>query len=362
MQEHIIEKENSDEISLKELIQKIKIWVDYLKTQWIKIALVGFIGGCIGFVYAWVQPINYTAKISFIVEEGKSSSGGGLAALAGQFGFDVSGGAGNSIIAGDNILLYLKSESLVRATLLSPFDSSKNYSLADKFADVYELRKSWQKNEKIGTVYFPSNAVNFSLQQDSLLKGIISSILLKQLSVDRPEKKATFITAQVTFKDQILAKLFCERLVYITTEKYVDIKTTRQKNNVNKLQFRADSLEFALNRKTYTSNDALKKLMDLNPLFRAEATNVEISGRDKLVLQTIYGEIVKNLEIARVTLNQETPVIQVVDSPYLPLKKEKKSRLTFAVIFSFLFVFGIVSYLLIKKYFINSFSQTLKTF
>ena len=28
--------EESDEISLKELIQKIKIWVSYLKTQWIK--------------------------------------------------------------------------------------------------------------------------------------------------------------------------------------------------------------------------------------------------------------------------------------------------------------------------------------
>ena len=341
---------NSDEISLSELIQKVKGWFSFLKTQWKKILLVGFISGCIGFVFAWMQPIKYTANISFIVEEGKSNSGGGLAALAGQFGFDVSGGAGNSIIAGDNILLYLKSESLIRATLLSPFDSSKNYSLADKYADVYSLRKSWEKNSKIGKLYFPSNnSKGYSIKQDSLLKGIISNILLKQLSVERPEKKATFIVAQVTFNDQILAKLFCERLVYLTTEKYVDIKTTRQKNNVNKLQYRADSLEHLLNLKTYTSTESLKKLMDLNPLFRSEATSVEISGRDKMVIQTIYGEIVKNLEIARVTLNQETPVIQVVDSPYLPLKKNKTSKLISLIVGGFFGSLIFIGWLIIRQ-------------
>jgi uncharacterized protein involved in exopolysaccharide biosynthesis len=95
MQEQLNNNSNnsSDEISLKELIQKIGEWGIYLKTQWIKIAIVGLIGGCIGFVYAWMQPITYTAKLTFVVEEGKSggSSLGGLASLAGQFGVDVGG-------------------------------------------------------------------------------------------------------------------------------------------------------------------------------------------------------------------------------------------------------------------------------
>ena len=345
--------EESDEISLSELIQKIKGWFSFLKTQWIKIALVGFIGGCIGFVYAWMQPINYTAKISFIVEEGKSSSGGGLAALAGQFGFDIGGGGGgNSVIAGDNILLYLKSESLVKETLLSPFDSTNTYSLADKYADVYELRKSWEKDDEIGKVYFPSNdAKKYSIKQDSLLKGIISNILKTQLNIERPEKKATFINASVILKDQILAKLFCERLISLAKEKYIDIKTSRQKINVDNLQKRADSIEFLLNRKTFASLDMQKQFMDMNPLFKSNATNVEITSRDKLILQTVYGEIIKNLEIAKISLSQETPVIQVVDSPYLPLKKEKKSRKNYAIMFSFLLGSVFIGYLLIKNKF-----------
>jgi hypothetical protein len=41
------------------------------------------------------------------------------------------------------------------------------------------------------------------------------------------------------------------------------------------------------------------------------------------VLQTIYAEIVKNLEISRTMLIQETPTFQVVDEPELPLKKNR---------------------------------------
>ena len=69
---------SSDEISLKELIQKIGEWYRYLKTQWWKIAIAGFIGGVIGFIYTWMQPITYTAKTTFVVEDAKSPTGQSL--------------------------------------------------------------------------------------------------------------------------------------------------------------------------------------------------------------------------------------------------------------------------------------------
>jgi uncharacterized protein involved in exopolysaccharide biosynthesis len=47
--------ENNDEISLKELIQKIKEWVAYLKTRWKIIFLAGVLGAAIGVVYALFQ-------------------------------------------------------------------------------------------------------------------------------------------------------------------------------------------------------------------------------------------------------------------------------------------------------------------
>ena len=46
---------DADEISIKELIQKIKDWVAYLKTKWKIIFLAGLLGAAIGVVYAIYQ-------------------------------------------------------------------------------------------------------------------------------------------------------------------------------------------------------------------------------------------------------------------------------------------------------------------
>lgn len=41
----------------------------------------------------------------------------------------------------------------------------------------------------------------------------------------------------------------------------------------------------------------------------------------------MYAEVVKNLELSKIAMAQETPVIQVVDSPILPLEKIRLGKL-----------------------------------
>jgi hypothetical protein len=361
MQEQtIINTDNSsDEISLKELIQKMGEWWRYLKAHWIKIVLVGFIGGCIGFVYAWMQPITYTAKMTFVVEEGKSGSSslGGLASLAGQFGVDVGGSSGGGVLSGDNILLYFKSESLAREVLLSRYDSSSNKSVADVYAEVHELKNKWAKNDKVGKVDFtPSSPISktYSRLQDSLIQSITAAILKTQFVVAKTDKKAGFIEVITTMENEVLAKLYCERIVKVAVDRYINIKTQRQKTTVDKLQARVDSVANLLGKKT-ASGAALQTsatTMDINPLYRTgTAVAVETTVRDKTMLATIFASIVQNLELAKFTLSQETPVIQVVDSSEFPLKKEKMSRLKTAILFSFGFGFVLVVFLIAKKAF-----------
>lgn len=91
MQEQI--QQETEEISLKELIIKIKSVWSFLLTKWRIIVLIGLLGGGIGLLFAYLTPIKYTSKLTFVVEEGKSG-GGGLASLAGQFGFDLGGVSG----------------------------------------------------------------------------------------------------------------------------------------------------------------------------------------------------------------------------------------------------------------------------
>lgn len=291
---------SSDEISLKDLILKLQEWFLYILKHWLIVSVVGLIGGLAGFFYASKQMPTYSAKVTFVVEEGKSGSSslGGLASLAGQFGVDVGGSSGGGLLSGDNILLYFKSPSLAREVLLSTYDSLSNTSIADEYAKVYNLTKSWSENKKIGAVRFPilTMTTQYTRLQDSLLQGIINDINKTQFTVARADKKAGFIDVTSTMQNELLAKIYCERIVEKVVERYINIKTQRQNATVQKLQSRVDSIANLLRQKT-VSGAALQNTsstMDINPLYRTgTSVAVETTLRDKTLLSTIFASVRK---------------------------------------------------------------------
>ncbi len=342
-----------DEVSLKELVDKIRELWNYLIKKWVVILIAGIIGGVIGLTYAWLQPVKYVSRLSFVVEESKAGVGG-LAAIAGQFGFDISGGAGGGVFAGDNILLFLKSESLCRETLITNYDSAGKQTLADRYAEASDLKKSWSK--KISNINFAQyRNGNFPRQEDSLLQIMIKQILKKDLEVGKPDKKASFIEVKTTMNDELLSKYFSERLVKNATDRYVESKIKVKALNVAKLQHRADSLGALLNNRTYSAAAMQQSLVDVNPALRMAPVAAEITSRDKTMIATIFAEVVKNLEISKVALSQETPAIQMVDSPVLPLKKEIKSLVLYSLLAAIILIGLTVIYLIVKKNLSNSF-------
>jgi hypothetical protein len=128
---------------------------------------------------------------------------------------------------------------------------------------------------------------------------------------------------QVTTRDEKFSQFFCERLLKITTDFYVDTKTKRLSNNVFRLQRRADSLGILLDKKTYSAAETNQFLLDANPAYSSPTVNAEISSRNKYIQSVVYSEIVKNLEASKTALIQETPTVQIVDYPELPLKENK---------------------------------------
>ncbi len=347
---------SSDEISFKELQQKVGEWWRYLKTHLSTIIVVGFLGGVLGFFYAWMQPINYIAKTTFVVEEGKGASSalGGLASLSAQFGVDVGGGANGGLFSGDNILLYLRSPSLAREVLLTQFDSTSKQSVADVYATVYKLKEDWASNKKIGNINFHPMDVSkqYTRLQDSLLLKIIDGILKKQFVVSKVDKKAGFIEVSASMEDEILAKVYSERIVHLAVDKYIGIKTKRQKATVDKLQYRVDSIAALLSQKTVSGAklQTSSSTMDINPLYKAgTAVALETTVRDKTMLATIFASVTQNLEMAKFTLSQETPVIQIVDESFLPLQVDKISKLKTALVFSVIGIFLVVILLVGRK-------------
>lgn len=338
-----------EEISLTELLEKARELWTYLVKKWFFILIAVILGAAIGLTYAWFKPVKYTSRVSFVVEDNKSG-GGGLAALAGQFGFDL-GGSSGGVFSGDNILLFLKSESLCRTILLTNYDSAGKRILADVYADAYGLKAKWLRDKEVGPINFAKYSDgNFPRLEDSLMQVITNRILTKELVVGKPDKKASFIQVTVTSRDELLSKYFGERLVKIATDRYIESKTKHKAINVSKLQRRADSLGALLNNRTYSAAASQQSLIDVNPGLRMAPVAAEISSREKTINATIFAEVVKNLEIAKVALSQETPAIQLVDQSSLPLKKEKVNKLVSILSGGLLSGFLTIAILLVRRW------------
>lgn len=323
-----IPAQRENDISLKELILKARDWVKYLWGKKILIILLGLIGGGLGFTYAMLKKPVYVAELTFVLEDSRSSPLGSYAGLASQFGIDLSGASGSGLFSGDNILEFLRSRLMVEKTLLSPVAvGGKRQSLADLYIEMNDLRDSWNKNAGLKNLHFPVNPdrKGFSLQQDSVLDAIYNSIVKKNLAVKKPDKKLSFISVECRARSEVFSKAFTERLVKEATDFYVLTKTKRSKDAVDKLQAKADSIGILLNRKTYSV--AVSQDMNLNPAQSRAMVGTELESRDKMMLQTIYAEVIKNLEVTKMMMMQESPIIQVVDTPILPLQKERLGRI-----------------------------------
>lgn len=328
---------------------------EIIKNKWKSFILIGFLFSIIGFSYAWLHPVSYKATITFVVEEGKSGGSlSSLASIAGQLGVDVGSASNGSLISGDNILYYFQSKKLSRDVLLSRMSQDSFKSVADYYAEIYELDKQWSSNKRIGPIKFqPFDTFKpYSRIQDSLLNFMVEKILMTQFNVFKIDKKAGFIEVSSTMKDELLAKIYCEKLVELAVKEYLNIKTKRQQLTVKNLQLRVDSIANLLALKTFSSANlqTINSTMDINPLYKVNSNvNLETYTRDKTMLATIFASVTQNLELAKFTLSQETPVIQIVDHPILPLFKIKKSRLQYAILFAFISNFLLFIFYIYKK-------------
>jgi hypothetical protein len=329
MTEHQQQIDN-DEISLKELIQKIQEWIAYLKTQWKLIIGIAALGGIIGFVYASFQKPSYLATTTFVLEEDKGGGGlGGAMGLASSFGFDL-GGGGGGLFTSSNIIELMKSRLVVEKTLLNPVQvDGKEISLADYFIQINDLKSR---------VAFPINAdrSKFSLEQDSILNGISSGIIYNNLVIAQKDKKVSIISLTVKTESELFSKLFCEQLLKETSDFYIETKSKKSRLNVDILQYQADSIRAELNGAITGVAAASDNVYNLNPAYNVKKTPGTRRQVDVQANTAILTQLVAQLELSKVSLRKETPLVQLIDRPILPLQKEKLSRLKSLVLGGFL--------------------------
>ena len=132
----------NDEISLKEILDKIKIYYSYIISQWKIIVIFGIIGAGLGLGYSFFKKPVYTATLSFALEDEKGGGGLGSAlGLASSFGLDV-GGSGGGMFSGSNLTELFKSRTMVEKTLMTAVTvNGKVISLAEMYIQKNKGKK-----------------------------------------------------------------------------------------------------------------------------------------------------------------------------------------------------------------------------
>jgi uncharacterized protein involved in exopolysaccharide biosynthesis len=303
----------TETIKYSELKAVIQRFTKYFISQYKIIFLVIIITSALGLLYGKLQPSTYKATCTFIVEDKSGKGGGGLSGLASQFGIDVGGltGGGAGLFDGDNILEIIKSRAIIEKVLLTKMEepaSSKGQTIADYYIQIENLAPAFEsKNINVKSLNFAglTEGAKHTIQQDSILY-ILYTRINKNLNVEKKNKKSTIITLEVVSGNQVFSKVFAEEVLKQTSDLYVDIKTGNLSRSIDRIQQKADSLQRSLSNIYQNS-------------FQINSSRTELSNRDKTFSSTLYAEVVKNLETLKLSLINQTPVIQVLDTPKFPL-------------------------------------------
>jgi hypothetical protein len=350
------EQNPNDEISLKELLEKAKEWYAYLLSQWKIILFAGLIGAALGLTYSFIKKPIYTATLTFALEDEKAGGGGlgGALGLASSLGLDL-GGGGGSIFTGTNLTELFKSRSMVEQTLMTPVTiNGKVISLAEMYIQNSEWRDKWNDKPEFKNIQFLPDTKRkyFTRVHDSILGEMYKNLSKEGLSVAQKDKKISIINMDVSSTSELFSLYFCEALAKQVGKFYVETKSKKARINLAVLQKQTDSIRAELNGAITGVAVANDNTFMLNPALNVRRAPSARRQVDVQANTAILTELVKQSELAKVTLRKETPLIQVIDRPILPLKKEwfgkAKGILLGGFLAVFLTVFGQIVRRLLK--------------
>jgi len=311
-----------------------KLFRMILKKWWL-FAIVGLGAGIAGLLYASNQKPVYKSRLTFALDDGGNNGMGSFVSLASQFGLSV--GGGKDIFEGDNIIEIMKSRRMVERVLLSVDTfNNKPYTLIEYYLNRFK------PNFSTTITHFPPAQLKntFSFKQDSILYKTYLDFSSKYINAERPDKRLSIYEVNVVSPDEKFTKDFTDRIVAETNNFYIEIRTKKAKETLDILEERVATMKGNLN--TSISSKAAVQDVNINPAFSEAQVPIQKQQSNIQVYGTAYGEMFKNLEMARFQYLNEIPLMQIIDAANYPMEKIKLSKLKTAISWAFISCFIIL--------------------
>ena len=270
-------------------------------------------GALLGFVYAQFFPQQYKATTMIGIEEEKAA---GFESLMAQFGLDAGGLNPGGIFEGESLITLFKMRHIVESALRSSKsrNTQKTQSLAERF---YVLSDFKDEAPFLGQSY--AAILKNSRLADTLHYVLFKALLKKHFAFDKPDKKQSFIYVSCSHQDPELASDLTVAIVHSLSNYYTTILKEKVGQNLEVLQLEADSLRYLLNKRLVQT--AVQSDLNVNPNRQTLGVDKSKSMVDLQITINMYGEILKQLKLAEISLKKQNPLIQILDYPKFPFEK-----------------------------------------
>ena len=331
-------KENEEdeiEIRLEDIVQFLK---DSRRTvlRW----MIGFL--IIGIIYAFSKQNQYTSIVKVMPELKSSGMPGGLGdlkSLAGLAGVNLNGTNGSSeavrpdlypdILQSIPFSLHLLNQPVTTTT------SSKAQALQDYLTNY---------NQNFFAIFlsglFSSDDIETSIRSMSATTAPTLRLTRQQETLSKEingrvnadmDKKSGIITITSEMPDAVVAATVARQsLDYLTNY----VTTYRTGKSRQQAQFLGKQVNTS--RRRYESAELqLSIYRDRNRSLFTNTAKIEEQRlqADYLLAQTVYNDLEKQLEQAKIKVEEEAPVFQILEPAKVPLKKSGPKRLL--IIFGF---------------------------
>ncbi|MBD2751872.1 GNVR domain-containing protein [Spirosoma validum] len=319
------------EIRLSEVVYFFKI------NRW-KILLGGVAGLVIGILYAWSLPNVYTVQVN-VMPEFRGKGGGGLNSLTSDLlglGSDMSSSNEPSIRPDlyPNVLQSVPFalnilKQAVYSKKLNAKVSLQDYinkigepGLLDNLLAPFRRQNDDNIEDKLG-LKRANLAIEITKEQDGLIKAVLGSV------TSIYDKKTGILSIKATELEPIVAATVAQLSLNYLTNYITAYRTDKARSRVDFLKKQVQEVKLRYQNAEY----ALSNYRDRNRSLYLNTAKLDEQRlqADYLLEQSVYNDLAKQLEQAKIKVEEETPTFKMLDPPIVPLHKSGPKR-TFIMI------------------------------
>lgn len=310
---------DKEDLSFEDVVEIIKGLIGTLLNYKFAILIIVILFGSLTSFYAWNKDPEYIAKTSFMLEDDGGNSGmGAVMGMASSLGF---GGNSGSSLTPEKYIGVLTSDKILRKTLVSPYKDEFVITRFLKISEYFENENDMKKFD----------FVKMGPKEDSIVNEIIYSFRDMVLTEIGDEG---IVSISLKSKNEVFS---CDvnNILYNQVIGFFETNNVKKEQYIfNQLDSRVDSIKYDL--EYFETEYAKEKDANLSVLRATNRVDELRLMRKVNILNVMYTETLKKLELARFNLLNKTPMVQLVDSPVLPIYKQSKSPKIYFIYGTFL--------------------------